>query len=221
MSVLCLDIATAPLPDAAKFLGEFTAPSNWKDPAKIEAEVERKRQAALAGAALDPDLARITAIGMAREEGEPAVMLCRYKPEEVSALAAIAEELDDPAAAAVTFGGLNFDLPMLERRALYLGVPFPRLNLDRYRSPHHDLCEILANRRPDRRRSLDFYVTRLGWAEELVKPLSGEEEAKVHETGKWELLRQSVERDVRAVRRLARWMGLMDQPLAEAGKEAR
>jgi hypothetical protein len=103
---------------------------------------------------------------------------------------------------AITYAGLHFDLPVLQRRALYLGVPFPKLNLDRYRTPHIDLMELLSGGDRERRRSLQFFCKRLGWTD-LVKPLSGAEEAQVFSSGRWEDLRASLAHDLEATSRLA------------------
>lgn len=210
---LCLDVASAPIAEAASFLeGTIKAPSNYKDPAKIAEYVAEKEAERLAMAATDLDLARITCACflMAGDEieGTP------FKDEEqerigVSYLSGLLKEFLRQGASIVTFGGHRFDLPLLMRRARYLGVEFPRIDLDRFRSVHVDLADLLSDRDNSRRRSLSFYVRRLGWTDLLPKPLEGDQEARVFETQEWELLRQSVARDVEAVRRLGVWAGVL------------
>lgn len=212
---LILDTATAPIDGAAEFLDVPTAPSNWKDPAKIRAYVEEKTAERLAGTSLDLDLCRLTALGTLDAGGVPEITLCRTELDEAKALADLAVRLTDPHGAEtthrtlVTFNGLAFDLPLLQRRARYLDVPFPRLSTDRYRSPHVDLLALLSDRDPSRRRSLTFYCRRLGWLDLIDKPLSGADEAQVLETGAWDQLAASVRRDVMAVYRLAQWWGAL------------
>jgi hypothetical protein len=42
-----------------------------------------------------------------------------------------------------------------------------------------------------------------------VKPLSGAEEAQVHESGRWADLELSVRHDLTATKRLAEWLGVI------------
>jgi len=120
--------------------------------------------------------------------------------KDVAGLIAGAEKL-------VTYGGHFFDLPLLMRRAKYLGVAFPWVNVDKYRSPHTDLLDLMSDRDPQRRKSLGFYVRRLKMG--LTKPLAGVEEAKVYESGRWDELARSLNHDVCAIKRLAEWAGVI------------
>ncbi|MDH5244836.1 MAG: hypothetical protein OEW98_00180 [Betaproteobacteria bacterium] len=209
---LILDIATAPIVDAAAFIDDTVrAPANYKDADKIAEYVRDKTAERLALAATDPDLARLTGVGLAGPEvSEPGPWLCQTEADERAILTLVASTIRRAGGiAVVTYGGFNFDLPVLMRRARYLGVAFPSLNLDRYRSPHVDLCERLSDRTPQRRRPLAFYVRRLGWTD-LVKPLTGAEEARVHETGAWEALAASIAHDLTATERLAEWDGVIE-----------
>lgn len=205
---IVLDVASAPLANAADFIDKsaIEAPSNYKKPEAIAGYIEEEYASRVARAGLDLDLARITAIGMAGE-GYAQVNLCRTEDDERQQLTdlALALRVDDRPTL-VTYGGFHFDLPLLMRRSRYLGVNFPTLNLDRYKSPHLDLLLELSDRDPSRRRSLSFYCRRLGWSD-LCKTLSGAEEAQVFTSGRWEDLQASVEHDVEATRRLASWMG--------------
>lgn len=217
---LVLDIATAPIADAAVYLeGTVKAPSNYKNPEAIAAYIREEEAKRLEMAATDVDLARLSGIGLwPRREAEAdisgtRVMLCRDEEQERAALRILAECLD-PWVQVVTFGGFAFDLPVLMRRARYLGVSFPVLNLDRYKSPHVDVREVLSDRDKSRRRSLQFYAKRLGMG--LSKTLQGAEEARVHETGKWAELEASIRHDVEATRRLAEWVGVLQAEAVSA-----
>jgi DNA polymerase elongation subunit (family B) len=209
---IILDVASAPIADAALYIDKdsIKVPENYKKPESISGYVEDEYRSRIAKAGLDLDLARITAIGVHRSVSEtPAIAACQTEDEErhaLKTLAQLVQEVDRPTL--VTYGGFHFDLPLLMRRARYLGVDFPKLNLDRFKSPHVDLLLELSDRDPSRRRSLNFYCTRLGWTD-CPKALSGEEEAKVHATGNWEALRASVARDVEVTRRLAAWLGVI------------
>lgn len=204
---IVLDVASAPLPDAETYLeGTVRAPANYKQQAAIDAYVAEKTAERLLMAATDIDLARITAVGVVNDGGGERLTLCRDEAAEREALTSLACLINQTPT--ITFGGFNFDLPLVQRRARYLGVPFPTLNLDRYKSPHVDLCELLSDRNPQRRRSLQFYAKRLGWTD-LVKTLSGAEEAQVPVSGKWEELESSLRHDVMATYRLAQWVGVL------------
>jgi RNase_H superfamily len=210
---LVLDVATAPIEGAAGYLeGSIKAPANYKDLDKIAAYVAEKQAERLALAAVDVDLARITAVGLCALD-VVSVYDARSEEEERALLTTLVEKMD-VGQVLVTYGGFNFDLPLLMRRARYLGVDFPTINLDKYRSPHLDVCEWLSDRNPQRRRPLTFYTKRLGWSD-LTKPLSGADEARVFETGQWQELVDSVYHDVTALHRLAGWLGLIGTPIDE------
>lgn len=221
MNWLILDLATAPIANASDYIDipMPEVPGNYKKPESIAAWIAEDRprlmaeakQHALERAALDMDLARITGISV--QIGEtPTIRLCRTEDDEREALSLLTNAFaNDPhrMCQIVTFGGFNFDLPMLMRRARYLGVKFPAISLDRFKSPHVDLCELLSDRNPQRRRSLGFYVKRLGWSD-LAKPLSGLEESKVFQTGDWAGLEASLRHDLTACYRLAQWCGVIE-----------
>jgi len=210
MRTILLDIATAPLPNAADFidLESVAAPANYKDQAKIDAYKAEKVAERLAAAALDLDLARITGIGWALGKTDSGIIgTFRDPDEEVAAVRAIAGILNVGEYRLVSYNGLAFDWPMLMRRARYLGVPFPVINCDRYKSPHCDLMALLTAHDASRRKSLGFYVKRLGLP--LMKPLTGAEEAQVPVTGRWDELAESLSHDVGAIKAVGTWLGVL------------
>jgi|SRR5580765_3872660 len=205
MRWLIIDVSSAPLPDAALYLEGAKAPKNYVDPEKIADFVAKATEERLESAALDLDLARITGIGtLTSEDSAPNVHVGGDAIDERAMLAHAAIMLSK-ADKIITYAGHNFDLPMMMRRALYLDMAFPQINLDRYRSPHTDLCELLSDRNPARRRSLKFFAKRLGWMD-IHKTLDGAEEAQVPVTGRWEDLEASLRHDVMATHRLAQWV---------------
>ena len=207
MRSLVIDISTAPLENADYYLEDVVrAPSTYKDPEKIAAYIAEKTAERLQMAATDVDLARLTGIGTC-DDVLLQTDLCTDEDAERAALARLAS-LITPTTRIVTFGGFNFDLPLLQRRARYLDVRFPHISTDRFKSPHRDLCEELSDRNPQRRRSLQFYAKRLGMTD-IHKTLSGAEEGRIFEHQRWDDLRVSLEHDVTATYRLARWMGVI------------
>ena len=201
---LIIDIATCPLPNAAEFLDPPSAPANYKDPEKIAVYVAEAQQAALAKAALDPDLGRISAIGYRVGDKAIGVQLCQDERAEKDALFHVAEVLTG--VALVGYNSLKFDWPYLMRRAAYLGVPLT-INTDRYKTNHIDVLEHLTHRGLLTSKSLGFYAKRLGIP--TAKPMSGAEEAQVEQTGRWDDLRAAVAWDVQAIHTVATWAGLL------------
>lgn len=206
---ICIDVASAPIPDAADFIEVGDPPENYSKPESIEKWRAERHAKLLAKAALDLDLSRLTAVGLSAPGLSRDVYLCSDEAGEEAALAMVGDLLAPANAVAVTFNGRSFDLALLQRRALYLGCPFPRLDLFKYKSPHVDLCELLSAHEPQRRHSLDFYCKRLGWTDLDPKPMEAAEEAQVFEHNDWQRLEASVRRDVTAIRRLAIWAGVI------------
>jgi len=200
-----IDISTAPIANAAEFI-TVEAPGNYKKPDTIAAYIAEETPKRIAAASTDIDLCRITAVGFYDSDGESQVSVFKTEDEEAHTLELLGHGVGR-FAGFVTYNGHAFDLPVMMRRAKYLGVPFPAINLDRYKSPHRDLMLELSDRNPSRYRSLEFYKKRLGM-DVGQKPMTGEEESRVFETGKWDELAASVAHDVEVLRRLAIWWGI-------------
>lgn len=214
---LVLDLETLPIANAADFvsLDDIAAPSNYKDPEKIAAYISNERVKRINEAALDLDLARICALGLAStHEGPGAHPICNDS-EEIAALESLAKGLDTSSrefVTIITFCGHKYDLPLLMRRAKYLGVPFPKINLDRYKSPHIDLFEELTMRGAVKAHSLRWYMRRLGWTDLLeADPFKdgGADVATAAAEGRWEDIAAHCRVDVTATLRLAQWMGVI------------
>lgn len=208
---LVLDVATAPMPGAVAYMDEPSAPANYKDAEKIAAYIAEKKAEQVERCGLDLDLCQITAVGLMGPDGDPAVMTCQNEDAEREALATVARRcrVNTAPLPVITYNGIKFDLPLVMRRARYLGVSFPAFNLDRFRTPHVDLCNVLTNNGALQAKSLGFYVRRLGWTD-LTKALSGAEEARVLETGRWDELASSVRHDLIAAYRLAQWLAITE-----------
>ncbi len=205
MSYLIIDLATAPIDGSKDLLETPTAPANYKDPEKISAYITERLSDLDRTAALDIDLARISAIGtMAEGEANPCVMVCENESDERSAMKEILPSIHSRMTL-IGFNALKYDWPLLMRRCLYLGLTAPSINLDRYRSPHVDLWNMLSHNGAISAHSLTWYAKRLGWTD-LVKPLTGAQEATALKDGKIEELRASVAHDVIATYRLAQWL---------------
>ncbi len=206
---LILDFSTSGLPNAADYLDTPKGRKGTKDEDKIAAQIAAKTQASLDGAGLDPDLCQITGYGLLRPEGEPkiAVMGPEGRTEE-SLIMDILEAFEGhPNRVLIGFNSRSFDFVVLVRRCLYLGLPVPQINFDRYRGSTVDLYDRLTYNGAVKAHGLGFYSRRLGL--KITKTLSGEEESKVPITGQWEALRESLHHDVLASQAVARWLQII------------
>lgn len=129
MGYYVFDVETAGLPPE-HILGmapDFEAPSNWKDPAKIEAEIARKREQWLLDAALSPLTGQVIAVGIKACHGLAALKMGLPENELLGWFWEAQDKLvaADFAAKFVGFYSNRFDLPFLLRRSWKHGVAVP------------------------------------------------------------------------------------------------
>ena len=198
-----LDVETVASPDCATWLDPVKAPTNYKDPLKIAAYCEEKRNEQITRAGLEADLCEIVALGTwASQDDELRVETRRHHTEK----AMIAWAWDAIGYRRVIgFNILTFDLPVLMRRSQYLSVPFPELGLDRYRTPHLDLLERLSFHGRVAMRSLAFYCRRFGIP--CDDPVTGADIAGLVAAGDWMAIEQHVRSDIIKTRALAQRLG--------------
>jgi DNA polymerase elongation subunit (family B) len=205
---LVFDCETGVIDGATRFMETFTekdAPKNYKDPEAIAKWVAKKNQAQLEKTSLDIDLARIVAIaywhvGLPFPDGIE-VKVASSEDSEARLLSWFAEALRSEAGGSRTLVGhniLDFDIPLVMRRALYLGVKFPDINIDRYRSPHKDIQQILSHNGKMTYRTKDFYCRRFGIAVE--DPMKGS--------------------DIQVAIAMKDWQGIANHARADVTKEA-
>lgn len=214
---LVLDLETISIPNASDFIvtDDIEAPENYKKPEAIAGYIEREKTRRLERSALDMDLARICAIGCAMSPDNVVVSILKDEPDEACELLKLAPELDPyhrDFVTLITFNGRSFDIPLLMRRARYLGVNFPRINLDRYKSPHIDLYEELTMRGTIKAHGLRWYFKRHGWTDLIdADPLAngGADVARAWAEGHYEDVGAHVRCDVAGTIRLAQWMGVI------------
>jgi len=211
--VIIVDVASCPIDGVETFIEDGDPPENYKNADAIARWQEEYRRKAIERSAIDIDLGRISALGMLRvtdhKPETPDVLLCPTEEIERVALQGFSTLLlSETPPTLVTFYGHGFDLPLIMRRALYLGVFMPSINVDKYRSPHLDLCAMLSGNDRKAQKPLGFFCRRLGWSD-ITKPLSGAQEALAPSLGQWEELRASVVHDLTATGRLGAWMGVL------------
>jgi hypothetical protein len=155
------DLETAPIDDAAQYLESASAPANYKDPEKISAYIAEADRQALNKAALDVDLCRVVALGWRDElSGKTDVRIAANEDEERDMIAAFWKYMGT--GTFIGYNVLDFDLPVLLRRSLYLGIEAPKIDLGKYRHDRViDLMQMLAFDGKLKYRSLGFYCRRL------------------------------------------------------------
>jgi uncharacterized protein YprB with RNaseH-like and TPR domain len=206
---LILDLETAPHPAAHRWAEPVRAARNLKDPEKIAADILEKSEKQAAEFGLDPDLNRIVALGYhVVGHGEPECEVMSDELEERHHLIAfwdVYRKLPDPRI--VTFNGFRFDLPVLMRRSMYLDVPYQRLSIDKYRSTHIDLWQILSFNGALPAHSLKFYAQRMGFG--LEDKIDGAQIAQLVREERWDEVRAHCLSDVGLTHALANRLGVL------------
>jgi predicted PolB exonuclease-like 3'-5' exonuclease len=210
-----IDIETVGLPEAANYAEPVAAPANYKDPEKIAAYIAERQAEQVNRAGLDLDLCRIVAIGLLPERETAVRVFTAPSPhDEKVMLIDLWDYLTrDRHPVLVGFNMIGFDLPVLIRRSQYLGVVYPRMVLDRYRTPHEDLMLKLTWNGLVKARSLKFYAKRFGIPVE--DEVSGADIAGLVEAGDWDKVISHVTSDVRLTAALAERIGVLKVPAPE------
>ena len=199
------DIETAPLAEAETYLPAPKARANLRDPVKIEADLREKTTANLERAALDPDLCRIVAAAWDCD-GQAESAVCADDEQERLLLERFWRQ--SQGATLVGFNCLGFDLPVLLRRSLYLGVRAPLLTLNKYRPGSIvDLMQRLAYQGMLTYRSLAFYCKR--FAIDVPDDVTGADIGALVAAGKWSQVHDHVRADVAKTTALARRIGVL------------
>jgi len=212
MAALLFDIETAPLPDAAGYLEPATAPANYKDPEKIASYIAEEQAKQLSKCALDLDLCRVIAIGVwCPDEAAPLdIDLCPDETEERAALQLFWHILRTfPQADLVGFNVIGFDLPVLMRRSLYLGLKYPKLVLNKYRPGRVvDIQQELSHQGLLKYRSQDFYCKRFGIT--VDDPVTeGAQIPTLAEAGEWGTIAAHCRADLYRLHGLAEKLGIL------------
>lgn len=200
---LVFDCETAPLSDAAKYLEDPEPPANYSKPETIAKWIAEKRAEQLERCSLDPDLCRVVAIGWQRECDKLPVSLCgTAESENIRAFWNHAEDCH-----LIGYNCLGFDLPVLMRRSLYLGIKVPDIAIDRFKHPQvTDLMQLLSFSGALKFRGLNFYCKRFGI--EVPDEIDGSQIAAAVAAGEWSKVERHVTSDVEKTARLATRMGL-------------
>lgn len=201
---IVVDLETVGAPDCAGFLPDVDAPANYKDPVKIAAYIEQERIKQVSQAGLDADLNEIVAVGfLCAEDALPASVATRDGYSEAELIRWLLDAIGNRCV--VGFNTLNFDLPVLMRRAQYLGLRCPDFNLDRYRTPHLDVLDRLTFKGRLKMRSLAFYTKRFGVPHDDT--VSGKDITALVAANDWQAVADHCRGDVESTAALARRLG--------------
>lgn len=222
MSYVICDIETAPLPGVDGLLPDFKPHGGIKDADKKAASIAEKREKAIAEAALDPDLCRIVYLG-AWWPGDPHPHLhcCENEDKECFALDnfwglwKLEQGRFMMGPQLLGYNLLKFDLPILVRRSLYLGVETPELRRGRYR--HEDVCDLWSLLSEDGAlpwRTLDYYCKRLDIPCDIEDTITGADVPGCVARGEWDKVRAHLLADLVKVKGLARRVGVMKSEVA-------
>ena len=128
----------------------------------------------------------------------PTVLLARTEAEERSALRSFWEKARSGAGRLNTLCGWNvveFDLPCLLKRSLFLGVEAPQFELTKFRHPDVlDLMQVWSVRGLLRPKSLDFVCRRLGV--DIPDLGTGKDVGHWVTNGQWDNVRVHCEADI-------------------------
>lgn len=209
ISPFVVDLETVAITDAETYLEPVKAPDNYKDPLKIAAYCEDARLKQVENAALDIDLARIIALGIHRP-GYPTDVLTVEERTEADILAWLWERWNSvpyEERRLVTFNGLGYDVPLLLRRSLYLGVPCQTIQVDRFKHPQViDLQAVLSLDGKLKWHSLQFYLQRFGYPKGGTD-ITGADVAQAYREGRWDLITGHCRSDVDGTKWLAERIG--------------
>ena len=217
------DLETVGLAVAAKWVDPVSAPSNYKDPEKIADYIRDATARQLEQFGLNAHTLRVVAFGC-EDIGlaEPTIALCSTEFEEREQLKQQWEtwaDLQRKSAEAqrdlapyhrtdpvfLTFNGNRFDLVVLMIRSMWLKVKYPKLNLDRWRSPHIDLYKVLTCNYLIDGGSLRFFAKRAGLP--VYDDITGRDVAAMVAAGDWQKVHDHCLNDLSLNRALAETIG--------------
>lgn len=160
---IAFDCETLSIEAAKDYLEPVSAPSNYKDQVKIDAYIKEGTAKALRDAALDIDLARVIVMSMQVDgESEGSAYFIEDERQERVMLQNFWSGIT-PATRLIGFRIRTYDIPLLLRRSQLLGVSYPFINLDKYKTRQVvDLYDALTFHGTVDGKKLDTYCKLFG-----------------------------------------------------------
>ncbi len=209
---MVFDIETAPIQGARDYIDAPPAPANYKDPDKIAAYIEERHQELVDKAALDPDLTRIVCVAfMTDDDRSPSSCIAKDEDGERELLRAFWRTVGTgpDMATLIGFGILTYDLRVLVRRSLYLGISPSSVLIEKYKHPGVvDLMDELSFHGAERYHSLNFYIRRFGLGP-FDDDITGASVGTCIAVGDWETVEKHCRLDVRKELALAKRIGVL------------
>ena len=168
------DIESAPLPEDKIIFPEFKADSRIKDPAKIEADIAKKKAAFIDKAALSPNTGQILAIGY--QYGQDVTINEKGK-SEAEMLEDFWIRFTDATCKLACWNASGFDLPFIWGRCMILGVKVPiQARNGRYWGDRLiDLMEVYCGYQYKAMYSLDNACKQIGVDVRIEKEIEGKD----------------------------------------------
>lgn len=224
MQPIIIDVEAVAISDVETYIDPCTsAPDNYKRPEAISAYIAEANAKAIEKAALDVDLAQIVCLGVAFPQA-PVRVKRTCDMSEADILSWLWDQWREYSEVGtpmlVTFNGLGYDVPLLLRRSMYLGVKAPYISCDKYRHPQQiDLMSILSMQGKLKAHSLQFYLNRFGYTHGSPD-ITGAEIAERYAAGDWAAIEQHCRMDVEATAWLAERIGAIPKRAARTpGRE--
>jgi predicted PolB exonuclease-like 3'-5' exonuclease len=198
-----IDVETVGSPNVEQLLDPIRPPGNYRDPQKIAVYQMEKLAERINTASLEPDLNEVVALGCLHEGDDAPEVLTRADADESMLLRWFWEQVTGQRL--LGFNHLQFDLPTLVRRSQLLGVDYPPINIDRFRSPHIDLMDRLSFQGRIPYRSLAFYCRRFDIA--CTDDIRGEDIPNLVASQEWTAIKTHCTEDIRKTAKLAARLG--------------
>lgn len=211
ISPIVCDIETCGLPNAADYLDPVQPAKNLVDPAKIQADIEKRTAERDEKLALDWNVGRIVALAFWTEQTGTLVHLAQDEDGERTALTRFWSACRNRTI--VGFHVKGFDLKFMIQRSRYLGIAYPTLDLGKYtRTGIIDLfSELTFNDgtydQGAMRRTLKAFAKRFGLP--VTDTINGADIPALVHFGEWEQVAAHVTADVDLTVALARKLGVL------------
>lgn len=212
-----LDVETGVEQEAVSLLqehGDVVVPSNYHNEEAIKRYKDKAAEKQMKNAALDIDLAKVVALYWTLDGERYSGGTARTPDEEAKLLSSFWKSTLDTTY--VGYNILDFDVPLLQRRSLYLNVPTRHVSVDRYRHPNIvDLMQELTYHGKIKARKLSFYVQRFEIKSDLKDPYTGSDVGTLILAKDWPAIANHCKADVEKEWRLAVRIGVIEPPVKD------